>query len=108
LSAASAPPPAWADDVSELDRDILFVALTRPQTFAGVTYSVVILNIVISTELFLVLKSPLIVAFALLFHLAAWLACLREPRIFDIWLTKASRCPRTRTWAIWRGNCYRP
>jgi type IV secretion system protein VirB3 len=96
------------DDVSDLDRDILFVALTRPQTFAGVTYSVVILNVVITTELFLIFKSPLILAFALFFHVAAWLACLREPRIFDIWLTKAAHCPRSRTWAIWRGNCYRP
>jgi len=93
--------------MSELDRDIMFVALTRPQTFLGVTYSVVILNIVITTELFLLFKSPLVLPFAMLFHAVAWLACLREPRIFDIWLVKAARCPRARTWNIWRGNCYR-
>jgi type IV secretion system protein VirB3 len=94
--------------MAELERDILFVALTRPQTFAGVTYSVVILNVVVTTELFLIIKSPFVLLFAILFHLGAWLACLNEPRIFDIWLVKTARCPRARTWATWRGNCYRP
>lgn len=94
--------------MSGLDRDVLFVALTRPQTFAGVTYSVVVLNAVITTELFLLFKSPWVLIAALVLHAAAWLACLREVRIFDIWLVKASRCQRVRNWSIWRCNSYRP
>lgn len=90
------------------DRDVLFVALTRPQMFAGVTYSLVIANAIATTELFLLFKSPWVLLAAILFHAAAWLACLREPRIFDIWLVKASRCPRLRNWSIWRCNSYRP
>jgi type IV secretion system protein VirB3 len=94
--------------VSGLDRDAVFVALTRPQTFGGVSYGMVVLNAVITTELFLLFKSPWVLAAAVLFHAVAWLASLREPRIFDIWLVKASRCPRVRTWSIWRCNSYRP
>ena len=94
--------------MSGLDRDAVFVALTRPQTFAGVTYTVVVMNAVLTTELFFLFKSPWVLVAAVLLHAGAWLASLREPRIFDIWLVKASRCPRTRTWSIWRCNSYRP
>lgn len=91
-----------------LERDTLFVALTRPQMFAGVTYSWFIANAVIATELFLIFKSLWALAAALVIHLAGMLLCLREPRFFDLWLTKAGRCPRVRNYAIWRCNSYRP
>ncbi len=93
--------------MSSLDRDLVFTGLTRPQTFGGVTYSVVILNVIVTTELFLIFKSPLVLLGAFVFHGVGWLACLRDPRIFDIWLVKVSRCPRVRTWSIWRCNSYR-
>lgn len=92
--------------MSGLDRDVVFLALTRPQTFAGVTYGVVVANVVITTELFLLFKSPWVVAVAGVLHVGGWLASLREPRIFDIWFVKASRCPRTTTWSTWRCNSY--
>ena len=40
--------------MSRLEHDPLFVALTRPQMFAGVTYSYFIVNAVLATELFLI------------------------------------------------------
>ena len=91
-----------------LDRDRVFVALTRPQTLAGVTYSVVILNVILTTELFLIFKTFLVFLFAALLHLTAWIACARDVRALDIWLVRASRCPRSRTWSLWRCNCYAP
>ena len=91
-----------------LERDTLFVALTRPQMFAGVTYSFFVANAVIATELFLVFRSAWVVLAALLIHFAGVLLCLREPRFFDLWLTRVSRCPRVRNHAIWRCNSYRP
>jgi type IV secretion system protein VirB3 len=94
--------------MSGLDRDIVFVALTRPQTFAGVTYGVVVANVVVTTELFILFKSPWVLVAAVLFHVVAWLASLRDPRVFDIWFVKSSRCPRVRNWSVWRCNSYRP
>ena len=91
-----------------LERDSLFVALTRPQMFAGVTYSYFIANAVIATELFLIFKSLWALAAALVIHFAGVLMCLREPRFFDLWLTRLSRTPRVRNYAIWRCNSYRP
>ena len=91
-----------------LERDTLFVALTRPQMFAGVTYSFFIANAVLATELFLVFKSIWVLAAALVVHVIGVLLCLREPRFFDLWLTRVGRCPRVKNFAIWRCNSYRP
>jgi len=90
-----------------LSRDPLFVALTRPQMFAGVTYTFFVINGVIGTELFLVFRALWVLALVALIHLAGVLACLREPRVFDIWLIRASRCGRVPNHRFWRCNSYR-
>lgn len=92
----------------QLERDIVFGALTRPQMFAGVTYSFFVLNGVVTAELFLISKSFWALLAALVIHAIGYVACLKEPRIFDLWLTRFSRCPRVRNWSVWRCNSYRP
>jgi type IV secretion system protein VirB3 len=94
--------------VDGLEHDRLFVALTRPQMFAGVTYSYFIANAVIATELFLIFKSIWAVVAAVVIHVAGVLLCLREPRFFDLWLTRVSRCPRVKNHKVWGCNSYRP
>jgi type IV secretion system protein VirB3 len=91
-----------------LARDPVFGALTRPQMFAGVTYNFFVLNAVITMEAFLVTKSFLVLLLSLVIHLGGYLACLREPRFFDLWMTKLSQCPRGRNHAYWRCNSYCP
>ncbi|AJP70595.1 type VI secretion protein [Sphingomonas hengshuiensis] len=91
-----------------MDQDPLFVALTRPQMFAGVTYSYFIANAVVATELFLIFKSVWALVIALAIHLLGVVLCLREPRFLDLWLTRVGRCPRVRNYAIWQCNSYRP
>ena len=91
-----------------LDRDPLFVALTRPQMFAGVTYSWFVANAVVATELFLVFRSLLALVVAVLVHLVGVALSAREPRFLDLWLVRIGRCPRVRNYALWRCNSYRP
>lgn len=91
-----------------LDRDRLFVALTRPQMFAGVTYSYFVVNFVLSAELFLIFRSFWAILPALLIHGAGVLLCLREPRVVNLWLVRASKCGRVRNHGLWRCNSYRP
>lgn len=90
-----------------LDRDVLFVALTRPQMLFGVTYGFLVANAVITTELFLIFKSPWVLLAALLVHLTGWLGCLRDPRFFDLWLGKTRHFPRVKNYRIWGCNSYR-
>ncbi len=92
--------------MSQLERDPVFGALTRPQMFAGVTYSYFVINAVVTLELFLLTKSFWALPVALVLHLAGYLGCLNEPRFFDLWLTKVGRCPRIRNYAFWRCNSY--
>ena len=91
-----------------LERDSCFVALTRPQMFAGVTYSFFVANVVVATELFLIFKSIWVIAVALLLHGAGVLLCLKEPRFFDLWLARVSKCPRIKNYGVWGCNSYRP
>lgn len=90
-----------------LKSDPLFVALTRPQMFAGVTYTFFVLNGIATTELFLIFKTVWVLAAAILIHAGGALACLREPRFFDLWLVRVSRCPRIRNHRYWQCNSYR-
>ena len=93
---------------ADLHRTPIFRALTQPQMFAGVTYSFFIINGVVSTELFLITRSFWVLAFAAVAHGVGYLMCLREPRIFDLWLVRVRKCPRTRAWWRWRCNSYVP
>jgi type IV secretion system protein VirB3 len=94
--------------MAQLDRDPVFGALTRPQMFAGVTYSYFVLNAVVTIELFLLTKSFWALIAAVVIHVVGYVACLKEPRFFDLWLVKVSRCPRVRNAAFWRCNSYSP
>ena len=93
---------------NELRRDTLFTGLTRPQMFAGVTYSAFVINGVLAAELFLIFKSLWVLAIAVVVHGAGVLLCLREPRFFDLWIARVSRCPRVRNFRLWQCNSYRP
>ena len=94
--------------MDHLRRESLFVALTRPQMFAGVTYNYFVLNAVVTAELFLLFKSVWALVFAAVIHVVGVLLCVREPRTIDLWLVKSMRCPRVRNFRMWRCNSYRP
>lgn len=94
--------------MTALVRTPIFRALTQPQMFAGVTYSFFIVNGVVTTEAFLMTRSFWALAVALVVHGIGYVTCLREPRIFDLWLARVSRCPRVGNWRRWRCNSYAP
>ncbi|MEO7247642.1 MAG: VirB3 family type IV secretion system protein [Novosphingobium sp.] len=91
-----------------LARQIVFVALTRPQMFAGVTYTFFIINGIIAAELFLVFKALWVIAVAGIIHLIGVVACLREPRFFDLWISRVRHCPRVKNFGLWGCNSYAP
>jgi len=91
-----------------LRRDTLFVALTRPQIFAGVTYSFFIINAIFAVELFLIFKSFWVLASALVIHGVGAVLSLQEPRFVDLWIVRVRQCPRIKNHRVWRCNSYRP
>jgi type IV secretion system protein VirB3 len=94
--------------VANLERDPVFSALTRPQMFAGVTYTWFILNAIVTAELFLITKSLWALVAALALHAFGAIMARDEPRFLDLWITRMSRSPRVRNFALWRCNSYRP
>lgn len=94
--------------MADLARTPIFRALTQPQMFAGVTYSFFVINGIVTTEAFLVTRSFWALIVAVVVHAIGYVACLKEPRIFDLWLTRVSKCPRVGNWRRWRCNSYAP
>lgn len=92
--------------MAALERDVVFSALARPQMFAGVSYSFFVLNMVVTTEVFLITKSFWAILAALVLHCVGYYLCLREPRFLDLWILRASRCPRVPNHDHWRCNSY--
>jgi type IV secretion system protein VirB3 len=94
--------------MARLVSDPVFAALTRPQMIGGVTYAYAVFNLVVTVEAFLITRSFLALGVALALHVAGYLACLREPRFFDIWITRLRTCPRVPNFTFWQGNSYGP
>lgn len=92
--------------MSELVRHQVHRALTRPQMFAGVTMNFFIINLMVTTIAFLMLKSFWIIPVPIVTHAIGYFVSLREPRIFDLWITKVSMCPRVRNYKRWGCNSY--
>jgi type IV secretion system protein VirB3 len=90
--------------------DPVYLALTRPAMIGGVTYAGVLVNAVVTLEAFLLTKNLLVLLLALPIHACLWLACLVEPRCFELGLAWARTSGRG--WfanrRAWRANGYSP
>jgi type IV secretion system protein VirB3 len=88
--------------------DPIFLGLTRPSMLCGVTQSFFVINAAVCMIAFLATGSFLpLFAGAPLLHGIGYVACLRDARIFDIWLVKA-RFLKCLNRAYWQANSYDP
>lgn len=88
--------------------DMLFLALTRPAMVWGVTYSAVVINLVLTGMIFVWTGNLLALLAGGPVHVVGYIACLREPRRFDLWSVRLRRCLPAPTRFFWGGNSYRP
>ena len=58
--------------------------------FAGVTLNYFIINGMVTTQAFIITKSLWFIPVPFIMHAVGYFACLREPRVFDLWITKVS------------------
>ena len=98
------------DANSGLTADTLFVGATRPPMRWGVTYSALLMNGVVTMEIFLVTKNLLMLLLAAPIHGVCALLCARDARFFDLALLWG----RTRIPALlanarfWKSSTYSP
>jgi type IV secretion system protein VirB3 len=90
--------------------DPLFVGATRPPMRWGVTYSALLVNGVVTMEIFLLTKNLLSLALALPIHGICALLCARDARFFDLVLLWArTRIPALLANArLWKASSYTP
>ena len=93
---------------SGLIAETLFVGVTRPAMVLGVTYSALLVNGIVTVELFLLTRNLLWLLVCIPVHGLAWLACANEPRFFDLlMLWGRTRGPGLfRNGRMWRASGY--
>jgi len=90
--------------------DPVFLGVTRPPMRWGVTYSALLACALVAIESFLITRNLLWLGVYVPLHALCYLACLREPRFFDLLLLWG----RTRgpallaTGRFWRTSSYSP
>lgn len=97
-------------DEEGLVADVLFIAATRPPTRWGVPFLAILINIVVTMEIFVMVRNPLVILLVFPLHGVCALMCSRDARIFEL----LSLWAQTRMPALagnlfaWRGNSYSP
>jgi type IV secretion system protein VirB3 len=93
-----------------LTADPLFVGITRPPMRWGVSYESLLLNLVVTMEVFVLTRNLLTLLVAIPLHGVCALLCAREPRFFHLillWLR--TRLPAyLGTARLWRAGSYSP
>jgi type IV secretion system protein VirB3 len=93
-----------------LTADVLFVAATRPPMRWGAPYLAILINMVITMELFLLVQNPLVLLIAVPVHGVCALLCARDARFFEL----AQLWMQTRLLGLignyrgWKGCSYSP
>jgi type IV secretion system protein VirB3 len=93
-----------------LTADVLFVAATRPPMRWGAPYIAILINVVVTMEIFLLVQNPLVLAVALPVHGVCALLCARDVRFFEL----AQLWMQTRALGLlanahaWQGATYTP
>ena len=89
-------------------QDILFLALTRPPMVFGVTYTFLVVNVLVTGLIFIWSGNLWLLGLGGPVHLAGYVSCLGEPRRFDLWFVRLRYALPTQTRFFWGANAYRP
>jgi len=90
--------------------DPLFVGATRPPTRWGVTYAALVVNLVLTMEVFLLTKNLLTLLLAVPIHGVSALLCARDARFFELAILWAqTRLPALAgNFRFWRASSHSP
>jgi type IV secretion system protein VirB3 len=95
---------------SAVGTDVLFVGVTRPALRFGVPYAALLVNALVTLELFLLTRNLLSLVAALPIHAFVWVLSASEPRFFEllkVWAWVRARAVGGRA-APWSALAYGP
>jgi type IV secretion system protein VirB3 len=93
-------------DTGELKTDSLFVGLTRPEMFLGVSYMFVLVNGLVSILYFINTSDIKVVFVASAVHLAGYIICFKEPLFLEIYILRGQKCTRCKNKFYHGANSY--
>ena len=89
-----------------MEEDILFAAITRPAMIAGVTYTGLLLNMMVTVILFIGFNRISLLLVFVPIHILMYVVCWKEPRYFEIgkvwFITKGASRARN----FWKSSTY--
>ena len=91
-----------------LNKDPLFVGLTRPSLILGVSIPYFMLNILICSVYYINRSDIWILIIGFVVHMIGYIACYSEPRFMELYLLKfgkSNQCPNK---SYYGANTYQP
>ena len=99
-----------AEDSGKVSTDPLFVGLTRPPMFLGVTYNFVMLNLIVFLFGYITLEDQKMTVFMICvgFHVLGVYICSKEPLFIELFMIQTKKCPKRSNSFFHRANTYDP
>jgi type IV secretion system protein VirB3 len=94
-------------DTGKLQADPLFVGLTRPTMFLGVSFLFVVANFFVNVIIF-IQTSNFIYLFVCLpgIHMIGYIICFKEPLFLELFFVRSSKCNKCRNKIFHGANSY--
>lgn len=93
-------------DDGKLKTDPLFLGLTRPTMFLGVSFIFAFLNAVITLIGFINTSDFRIFIVAFVLHMIGYVICFKEPLFVELYLIKAQKCNKCNNRLFHGANSY--
>jgi type IV secretion system protein VirB3 len=89
-----------------LKMDPLFVGLTRPAMFLGVSYMFAVVNLMVGMMCYIILVKVKYLLMMLPIHLIGYVLCSREPLFIELFRVRAEKCSRCKNRFYHGANSY--
>lgn len=91
-----------------LTEDPLFLACTRPAMWQGVPLESLVINLMVTTIVFVIMKNPLYMSIGVAVHYATRLLVARDYNMFGVLRVWSETKARARNRARWGGSSVSP
>ncbi|MDX2049878.1 MAG: VirB3 family type IV secretion system protein [Rickettsiaceae bacterium] len=92
--------------MSELERDPLFVGLTRPPMIFGVSMPFALLNGMLCISIFIYNSDVRVLFLAVILHLIGFILCFNEPRFIELNIMNMQKCSLCKNRTYYGANSY--
>lgn len=89
-----------------LKLDPLFVGLTRPPLFLGVSLSFAMINMLICIVYYIQTSDLRVVVLGIAIHGIGYIICFKEPLFIELFMIKSQKCNRCRNRSYYGANSY--